>query len=301
MKKLLLKVVSGLTLLTQATSSFACDINGQEGIAPTNSMRIPVNSLTATMNEETFNAVLDHFESIYGPIVASMGQKLVVRREWLSDTVNAFAEQFDGNYNIEMHGGLARHPEATPDALANVVCHEMGHHIGGAPKRSSFDWASNEGQSDFFANTKCMRKYFARDNNREIMAGVAVPEKVVLDCAASFPGAEEEQAICQRGAMSGLALAKLLHSLGDASRPVPAFDTPDLSVVRRTNHNHPQAQCRLDTYYAGSLCEIPDSVDPVMRNDERTGFCMNNTHARGFRPACWYKEVTSVGDFLSRR
>lgn len=286
------KLILGLGLVVLSLQGHAAkNVFGRKLFAPENSMRISVHSLTAAMDQATFNAVVDHFEEVYGPIVGgSFGTKLVVRREWTSDVVNAYAEEDDGNFNIEIHGGLARHPETTPDALANVLCHEMGHHIGGAPKISFERWASNEGQSDFFANTKCMRKYFERDNNQAIVAKMAIPEIVKKDCALSFPS-NEDQAICQRSAMSGLALAKLLHSLG-GDGAVPAFDTPDLSKVSRTNDNHPEAQCRLDTYYAGALCEISHLENPV-QTSERASFCMNDTHARGFRPACWYKEGSS--------
>jgi Zn-dependent protease with chaperone function len=54
-----------------------------------------------------------------------------------------------------MFGGLARDPLVTKDGFSAVICHEIGHHIAGAP-RKGFSWASNEGQADYFATTKCL-------------------------------------------------------------------------------------------------------------------------------------------------
>jgi hypothetical protein len=33
-----------------------------------------------------------------------------------------------------MFGGLARHELVTDDGFMMVVCHETGHHLGGAPR-----------------------------------------------------------------------------------------------------------------------------------------------------------------------
>lgn len=62
-------------------------------------------------------------------------------------------------------------------------------------------------------------------------------------------------------------MAKTLALLGREAK-TPAFDTPDTTVVKKTNHEHPKAQCRLDTTHSGSingerpLCWFaPDSED----------------------------------------
>ena len=84
-----------------------------------------------------------------------------------------------------MFGGLARHKLVTPDGFALVACHEMGHHLGGAPRRGG--WASNEGQSDYYATTKCARRIWAEDNNAAIMQdriskGLEISEKAQQEC-----------------------------------------------------------------------------------------------------------------------
>ena len=89
------------------------------------------------MTQETFNAVIDSVETIYAPIVAEYGGRLKVERKWDDGTANAYAQRSGSTYKVSMFGGLARHETITPDGFALVVCHEIGHHIGGAPKKAS--------------------------------------------------------------------------------------------------------------------------------------------------------------------
>ncbi|MFX3675861.1 MAG: hypothetical protein ACN6I6_02400, partial [bacterium] len=240
-------------------------------------------------------SVLDRIEAIFTPDFAARGKKLDVVRKWSDGTVNAYAQQSGNTWKITMFGGLARHVEATADAFAAVACHELGHHIGGAPKKGSIwgsSWASNEGQSDYYATSKCMRKYMESEDNQAVVAQMEIPEVVTERCEASFANAEEI-AMCKRGAMAGEALAKLLNSLRTGSDPV-AFTTPDRSVVSSTNHNHPAAQCRLDTYFAGAICDQDASIDPDS-SDANTGFCMRvDGYQDGTRPLCWFKPSASL-------
>ena len=244
--------------------------------------------VNSNLDQETFNAVIDSVVSVYDPIIDEMGGKLKVERNWDDGTVNAYASRRGGTWNVAMFGGLARHEAITPDGFALVVCHEVGHHIGGAPKKASWysSWASNEGQSDYFATLKCLRKTFRNDDNIALMAKVEVPEVVVSTCAAQFNN-ESEQAICQRGAMAGMSTAKLFQAL--RKQPAaPKFDTPDAQVVSKTDDAHPATQCRLDTYYAGAICSQLDS-DDVDQSNELPGVCARtNSETIGIRPLCWF-------------
>jgi len=96
-----------------------------------------------------FNAVIDRAEAIYKPIIAAHGGTLVMHRNWDDSTVNAYAEQNGSNWEVSMFGGLAKRPEVTEDGFAMVLCHEIGHHLGGFPYVQ--DWAADEGQSDMHA------------------------------------------------------------------------------------------------------------------------------------------------------
>mgnify|MGYP000617984199 CR=1 FL=1 len=283
------KLIATGTLLA-AVSGFACTIEGSEGFLPENDLFISKDAKSInTMDEASFNAVIDKVVAIYEPIIASFGATLNVDRNWEDGTVNAYAQQNGTVWNVAMFGGLARHAAITEDGFALVVCHEVGHHIGGAPKKKSWfgsRWASNEGQADYFATSKCLRKAFRGENNAKIVKTLNVPEVVVNKCAEQYTS-EEERLICQRGAMAGMSTAKLFQNLR-SSTVVPDFTTPDAKVASKTDDNHPATQCRLDTYYSGALCAISDSVD-VDQADEAVGVCYRASgDTVGVRPLCWF-------------
>ena len=185
-----------------------------------------------------------------------------------------------------MFGGLARHETITADGFALVVCHELGHHIGGAPRKTSAwasPWASNEGQADYFATLKCLRRVWNDENNAEVVASMEVPAELSAKCSST-----DDAALCIRGGMAGMSVARLFQSLYGETKS-PLFETPSTKVVTKTDDAHPATQCRLDTYFQGALCEksFNENVDG---KSEVTGTCHGSTgHKIGLRPLCWFK------------
>ncbi|MES2529384.1 MAG: hypothetical protein V4598_20010 [Bdellovibrionota bacterium] len=278
-----------LTILLSAFSgmAFGCGENG--GFLPENNMRIPVGAKSAGgLTEAQFNAVIDKLEPIYSPIVANRGGKLKINRKWTDETVNANATQFFGTWTVNMFGGLARHEKITADGFALVLCHELGHHLGGAPKVANFmmKWASNEGESDYFATLKCLRTAWWNDNNERVISKMKAPEALTAACSKAF-GDKAERALCVRGGMAGASVAALFAAM--RSKPEAQFETPDAGVVTSTNDAHPAHQCRLDTYFQGALCEKAHTED-VSQKEEVQGTCHGSTgHTVGLRPTCWFK------------
>ena len=123
-------------------------------VFPKNNQSYPV-ELSAVDGSVEFNRVIDLVYKHYEPVVSNLGKRLVVERNWSDSTVNAYAYPKGDQMRVAMFGGLARHPEVTKDGFMMVMCHELGHHLGGAPMKS---WASNEGQSDYFAANKCFKR-----------------------------------------------------------------------------------------------------------------------------------------------
>jgi hypothetical protein len=291
------KLISTLTLLSFfSINSFACTEDGTEGFVPENDLKISANAksmMNSNIDEAEFNAVIDKVEKVYAPIVEQQGGNLQVIRKWDDGTVNAYAQQSGSTWKVSMFGGLARHEAITPDGFALVVCHEIGHHIGGAPKKRSIwssSWASNEGQADYFATLKCLRKTFRSEDNVKIMSKVLVPLKAKLECHRQFTS-DEDRAICERGAMAGMSTAKLFQSLR-GEETSPNFTTPDSKVVSKTDDKHPATQCRLDSYFNGALCQLDDNID-VSNDDEAAGVCYRNSgDTKGVRPLCWFAPKT---------
>lgn len=280
-------LIGAALLLSSITPTFACDIHGKSGFMPENKLWISkTDKGTNGMTEERFNQIIDRVESVYRPIVESMGKTFTVVRNWDDGTVNAYANQSGNDWYVNMFGGLARHELVTDDGFALVVCHETGHHLGGAPRYNGTDWASNEGQADYFGTLKCMRRVFGGDDNVSIVASMKVDADAKTKCDMVYKSASES-ALCQRIAMAGKSLAMLLGDLGGNSRV--AFNTPDKSVVKRMYDAHPKAQCRLDTYFQGGLCDVDFNID-VSSTDAKVGTCIKSDgHKVGIRPLCWYK------------
>ena len=287
MKKSLL-TATALLSMTLSVQTFSCDSHGVTGFLPENNLSIPVgDKMASDMTEEKFNAIVNRVAAVYSPIIKGMGATLVMNNDWASTTVNASAQQSGSTWTVNMYGGLARHKLTTDDGFMMVVCHELGHHIGGAPRYDrNTDWASNEGQADYFAGLKCMRRVVENDDNIAIVASMKVDAEATKQCQSVYKSASEV-ALCQRVAMAGKSLGSLLGSLGGNSNV--NFNTPDKKAVKSTNDAHPAAQCRLDTYFAGGLCD-KSILEDVSKDDAIQGTCIKRDgYTKGVRPLCWYK------------
>lgn len=282
-------LISAAITALSISQAFSCDIHGKTGFAPENNIRISQwDKASNGMTEERFISIITRVSDLYAPIVKSKGGKLQMNNNWSDDTVNAYAQRTGATWQVSMFGGLARHQLVTDDGFMGVVCHELGHHLGGAPKKGGWvgAWASNEGQADYFATLKCLRRVLQNDDNVSITSKMKVDSEVVTKCEMIYKSASEI-ALCQRVSMAGKSLASLLGSLGGT--PSVAFNTPDKSIVKKTDDNHPAAQCRLDTYFSGMLCD-KDILDEVDNKDPIKGTCVKSDgHVEGVRPLCWYK------------
>ena len=256
---------------------------------PQNNMKIAVGSLEDKgITRKQFDAVMDQAEALYAPVIAARGGHLVLKRLWDDNTVNASAQQNGKEWVLNMYGGLARHATITQDGMALVVCHELGHHLGGAPKYGDTDWASNEGQADYFANLKCLRRMFTAPGASAFTRPKGGDEATArAGCEAAWKSASE-RTLCTREAMAGMSVTSLFRVLRNQT-VLPKFDTPDPIVVTEMQDGHPDTQCRLDTYYAGSLC-TRGVGDGLSETDPAQGTCMPaGGQTVGYRPRCWYK------------
>lgn len=286
--RLFLLITTGLCLLT--TTCFACKIDGTEGIMPPNNLMIPVDSKSINgMTKRKFSKIINRVKAVYNSQFEEMGGRLIVKKKWSNGTVNAYAEKKGNRFYVTMYGGLARHEVITDDAFALVVCHEFGHHLGGAPRLYAVHqgWnASNEGQADYFGAQKCLKRVFTADDNQKIISQMNIPKVVKQKCHDVYSTANDI-AICQRVAMAGYSLANLFRVMRDIAKPI-SFSTPDINVVHSTYHLHPKPQCRLDTYLQGSLCDRDNSA-PVDWEDHRYNYCNSDDgDIVGLRPRCWF-------------
>ncbi len=277
-----------MLLSVSVSSAFAHSHQGSESFMPENTMSYPVSAFSVQSVRETeFNSVIDRAVSYYSPLIQARGGNLVIERLWSNPKVNASAHREGNDYIVTMYGGMARHPEATADSFALVLCHEFGHHLGGAPTYSG-DVMASEGQADYFASSKCMRRVLQDENNTSYIANLNVPSSVATRCQRSFPRDANEAAICQRTAMAAEALGKILAEGGQGS--IPSILASDRSVVSYTlTEEYPGDQCRVDTYQNGANCRVDYTQDFDPR-DPTVGACAQERgQYYGVRPLCWYK------------
>ncbi len=160
-------LLAAVVLISFTTTGMSTSKKMCEGFLPPNDMKIPVGDRShmgilnnGSLTEAQYNVIMDRIQSMYGDIVRQKGGTLVINRLWTDATVNSSAEQQGNQWIINMYGGIARHPDVTFEGEALIACHEMGHHIGGAPKIQSMfggnQWATNEGGADYFATLKCL-------------------------------------------------------------------------------------------------------------------------------------------------
>ncbi len=266
---------------------YPCSMDGTQGLLPANQLSYKAIPGAAGIGYSQFQKVIDHIEKVYAPIFSKMSPRLTIQRNWHSETVNAFASLSYSWRLIDIHGGLARHPLMTEDGFALVVCHEVGHHLGGfpAPVVLSHAALSSEGQADYFSTLKCLRRYFLRDDNQKIVKNLAAPEKLIENCQESFRD-KEDAAICVRSALAGLDFAKVSASLRGSD--FPTLMTPEKRIALVTDHDYPSPQCRLDTFVQGAICPVAMQEDNS-ETDETGGVCHAfNNHTKGMRPACWF-------------
>ncbi len=246
-------------------------------------LSITCTATSSNMTEADFDRALERLESTYQPYFKAKGQTLEIEKDWVEGIANAFADRVGETFIVEVYGGLARHNLITEDAFSLIVCHELGHHIGGAPIPKGYDWPSYEGQSDYFAASKCLK--------RVLDPAITPPSSEVdpvlaIKCAESFKLPTDQRA-CERVGMAGLAAANFFHMIEKKGLP-PSFATPDPTQVSKTLSSHAKAQCRLDTYLAGAVCNSNLTINPDI-TDASKNVCWQGRELVGFRPRCWFK------------
>jgi hypothetical protein len=288
---------------------------------PDNNLYFPIsNGAEQTgISKEDFDTVLDAIQMVYGPEVKAEGGTLKILRNWTDGEVNAGASRspFGNTYILHMFGGMARHPQMTKEGFLLVACHEMGHHLGKSPTYPGTPMAS-EGQADYFATLKCMRKVLAVFNTaREASKLSRIAGRLASNACKRFErlsldGAPDGAAVCLRSHIAAETLATILGGLTNDKRkskglpplPPPSLQTPDESAVRNTIVDaYPGVQCRLDTYSSGALC--PVSVETKLdANSPNSGVCLMPSRGAslaeanvdsiedqlGARPPCWYNQ-----------
>jgi hypothetical protein len=245
------------------------------------------------ISQEKFLELATRTRAVYGPIFKKLKLNLSVEANWQNPDKNAYAFRRGKNAIVILSGGFARINFMTPDAYLAVICHEIGHHLGGYPKLNSSWWASSEGQADYFATLKCMKNMLRGDkDNFAISRKLELPTQVKHECYRQYRMSGENYNICLRSAKAAEDFGRALHhnrSLPDVER-ISLMNRSDRAVAV-TEVGHPDPQCRVDTMYQGALCNLPPTI-PLDYKDELKGTCHERKgHQLGTRPACWFSSI----------
>ncbi|MCM0606998.1 MAG: hypothetical protein KA715_12985 [Xanthomonadaceae bacterium] len=270
---------------------------------PQNRLFLKDDPSESNITEAQFNQIIDKIVAYYKPIVKEHGHELVAIKNWKNGTVNAYAavNETTKNWEVNFFGGLARRPEVTPDGFALIVCHEIGHHLAGYPFYE--DWGSSEGQADYFATQACAKAGWGGNAQKNLKSKKLVDSVAKEECDIQYI-TTEKRALCYREMDAAYAVAGLFSVLNN-DKTTPEFDTPDKIKVTETNPSYGSAQCRLDTYFHGSLCTktFDDSIIPGLSSKGGSNTiaaekiagknsCMSaDGFEVGFRPRCWFKPL----------
>lgn len=253
---------------------------------PDNNLYLEDNvNLVQNVTQSDFNSVIDLAYKFYAPIVKRLGGNLVIKKLWSDSTVNAQTSRQGNNWVIEMFGGLARRPEVTKDGFALVLCHEIGHNLGGFPYVQ--DWASAEGQSDYYSTHACAKYLWQSEGDNGASSEIGYYGRTLCDNAWT---SDRGRIVCYRSILGGQSLGSLLGALNGESSDI---ESPDPTVVSRTNTSYPgTTQCRLDTYVAGAVC-VANWDYNIIPSTEQTQINYLCSSGRGYtsgdRPKCWFK------------
>jgi hypothetical protein len=244
---------------------------------------------------EKFEKFTNRIVSLYADTIKELGGNLKTEFLWESTDLNAYASKNSSNWKIVFHGALYRDKRVTDDGFIMTVCHELGHLLGGAPFKLGEE-TSAEGQADYWASTVCAKKYFTEFPEEVVMSNGLVRDQ----CSKKYENDIATQKVCYRTTMAGYSLASFLGLQTEGRQP--RFETPDKHVLDVTNQLHPLAQCRLDTFLAGSLCELEDSTvtfeEKILGDKLTTDFkCTETVDGQlvqvDKRPKCWFNEINN--------
>ena len=220
-----------------------------------NSYSIEVGDPTdSEIDKNQFFVISNIIYAMYHQEGIDKGRAFKINLDWKTPYFSAWASNLNGEMAINFWGGMARIPHFVKEAWAFVVCHEVGHVLGGEPYEAipHTSWASAEGQSDHFALTECLPKYFKNYDPSLVNNNSVMPYEVDL-CHDTYPNQVINQNICLKMLKAGrhfLAVVDFLYS----ESPNVSYKTPAPVTKKLINKAYPSPQCRLDIFKTGALC-----------------------------------------------
>lgn len=289
-----MKLFISLVLLSSSLAAIACPVTADQYIGNINRVvrleQGPTPSPTSPiLTEKEFYQFRDRILKEFSPNFARVGRVLRIQASWKDPELNAYAAQKGNESWIYLSGGYARAAYMSRDAYYTVVCHELGHHLGGFPRKDN-SWASAEGQSDYYSTAKCMKQMMKFDsNNRYLAKNLKLPQEI-KDLCRKAHRTEDDYFVCLRSAKAAEDYGQMIQFRRTNSDPTRTVNLMlrDPNQVSQTNMSHPAAQCRLDTKLEGALCSINERITFSAVEEEQGACTRSKGYPVGARPACWF-------------
>ena len=216
---------------------------------------IPVDSQTTSeINETLFYQIPAKVHALYYKEVKKRNIELSLKLDWKKPYFSAWAyNDSENHFSLNFWGGIARIPGVFKETWEFTACHEMGHVIGGYPKHknSMFKWASAEGQSDHFAITDCLPKYYKHYKELDFDSTTSMPEEIDI-CLNAYTELDSQN-ICLKILKGGRGFADVLHYL-NRDEELASYHKEALPVEHTLFDSYPTSQCRIDIFKTQSQC-----------------------------------------------
>ncbi|WP_155897226.1 ImmA/IrrE family metallo-endopeptidase [Bacteriovorax sp. BSW11_IV] len=184
-----------------------------------------------SMNKQEFENTISTIFNLYKNELDERFSSISMNVNWDGKTPNASVSRKDGQLRVYFDGEFVRKHQLNAPAFAITVCHEIGHVLGGEPRVYPSKKYSSEAQSDYFAASECLPRYYKTLKNPTFKKAT-LSQKLASKCQSEY---------CQ-WAMSALERELVIYA-EEAS-----LLKEDTKVVTYTNMNdYPSAQCRVDT------------------------------------------------------
>lgn len=245
--------------------------------------------MSFTAQAETWQTtILQDAEKLYRPVAEKHFQKkfTIVIEKNVSEA--ASADHLEKEMLVKINTGLLESKRLTPDSLRMVVCHELGHLFGGAPRRNNppewegpvatdgYSYTSSEGQADYYATLVCFRLLAASTRVGEPRTDLKRAGPVLLE---KCKDQKKEKDLCVRTALAGMDFLNLIKDF-----PISCETTDPQVADRMIRDSYPSRQCRLDTLINGARCM--EDINLVLHFfDQKADDCKASV-AR--RPVCWF-------------
>jgi hypothetical protein len=252
--------------------------------------------------------IADDVEALYAAHAAAVNARLTATMH--PDATLTMDIRESREWRVEIGLNLVQPGRTTPDVAAFLLCHEVGHALGGFPFKAGPEQArqveglndglyatvsATEGEADYFAGKECLPRLWAGEPSLNARFRDTATPFMRSQCDAVWSTTAERD-ICYRGAVTA-------EAVGYWYAPTESLrvDTPDPLVVPGLSDGRSN-QCRVDTAFQGALCRtkfrgttIPGLIRPyeqlltISPTVEAAAAPDSCTEGVGSRPLCWFK------------